>query len=503
MKKSISTRLFIGITAMGIVFLLSSWILNNSYLEKLYIKEKKTTLLENSKKIDDIYTGYPKDIFLQLQEIESKTGSYIFLLNENGRIKYNSFFNVGENDFLPFYGSNENDQNTTNIRPKRRNLPIPPPPKANELVDKKYVFTMQNDNLLKTEFMVLTYVLSNGDILISVTSLAPISESAKIANNFLLYTGIFIIVFGIIVTYLFSKRFTRPILHVNSVVRDIAKLDFSKKCEVKSDDEIGELARSINLVSEKLESTIMELNEKNKKLQEDILRERKIDEMRKEFISNVSHELKTPLALIQGYAEGLKSNVANNQEDKEFYCDVIMDETKKMDRLVKDLLKLSHLESEYNTLEKQNFNINNLVNRIIQKYEPIFKEENIKFIWENNENIEVLGDKLKIEQVIINYINNAINHGENEKVVKISLEDFVDKVRITVFNTGKNIPEEYLAKIWDSFYKVDKARTRSYGGSGLGLSIVKEIMNLHGNDFGVKNVENGVEFWFELDKVKM
>ena len=249
-----------------------------------------------------------------------------------------------------------------------------------------------------------------------------------------------------------------------------------------------------------LDTAITELNIKNKKLEEDIEKERKIDEMRKEFISSVSHELRTPLSVIQGYAEGLVSNVTESEEDRKFYCDVIMKETDKMNKLVKDLLNLSQIESGYFHIEKTEFNLTSLIEYVLNKYKSIFAEKNIEIQFELGESYIVCGDMVRIEQILTNYINNAINHVDNNRIIKISQIVNKDKIKISVFNSGKHIPEESIEKIWTSFYKVDKARTRAYGGYGLGLSIVKALADLHNNAYGVENIEGGVTFWFEVDK---
>jgi signal transduction histidine kinase len=222
--------------------------------------------------------------------------------------------------------------------------------------------------------------------------------------------------------------------------------------------------------------------------------------MRTEFIGNVSHELKTPIALIQGYAEGLKEGISEDPESRAFYCDVIMDEADKMNQLVKNLLTLNQLEyGEEFTYER--FDIIELIQGILQSNEIMIQQKDAEVKLHAESSVFVWGDALKVEQVIRNYLSNALNHVDKERVIDIRVEkdDGKEKVRVTVFNTGEQIPEEDLNQIWGKFYKVDKARTREYGGHGIGLSIVKAIMESFHQDFGVVNYENGVAFWFELD----
>ncbi|MTI69359.1 MAG: HAMP domain-containing histidine kinase [Firmicutes bacterium] len=221
--------------------------------------------------------------------------------------------------------------------------------------------------------------------------------------------------------------------------------------------------------------------------------------MRKEFISSVSHELKTPISLVQGFAEGLKDNVNEDKESKDYYCDVIIDETKNMEKLVKDLLDLSKLQLGKFKLKKEKINLIDVVESVINKYKKIFNERAINFRFENNSReIYVLGDELRLKQVLINYINNALNHIDERKEISIKITKNNSLVRVCVKNSGNNISKEETEKIWDSFYKVDKSRNRKYGTTGLGLSIVKGIINLHNGHYGVINKKDGVEFYIKL-----
>ena len=221
--------------------------------------------------------------------------------------------------------------------------------------------------------------------------------------------------------------------------------------------------------------------------------------MRKEFLSNVSHELKTPIALIQGYAEGLQENVIDDEENRNFYCEVIMDEADKMNRMVKKLLTLNQIEFGNNQLNFERFNIILILESVINSTDILFKQKNVRLEFNKKEPVYVWADEYMIEEVITNYISNALNHVSGENIIKVDVIKKENTVRISIFNTGNNIPEDEINKIWGKFYKVDKARTREYGGSGIGLSIVKAIMDSMNQKCGVNNHEDGVEFWFEVD----
>ena len=222
--------------------------------------------------------------------------------------------------------------------------------------------------------------------------------------------------------------------------------------------------------------------------------------MRQEFLNNVSHELKTPIALVQGYAEGLKENISDDPESREFYCDVIMDEAAKMNKLVKNLLTLNQLESGRDEVTMERFDIVSLVRGVLQSMDIMIQQKEAKVNFEASDPVYVWADEFKIEEVVTNYTSNALNHLNGEKEIEIRVLPEDDRVRVTVFNTGTPIPEEDIPKLWNKFYKVDKARTREYGGSGIGLSIVKAIMESLHQQYGVQNYDNGVEFWFTLDR---
>ncbi|PKM81265.1 MAG: two-component sensor histidine kinase [Firmicutes bacterium HGW-Firmicutes-14] len=491
MKMSVRTRLFLSTSGLIVFFVIFSLILNSLYLGKYYVWQKKQTLLESREMIEKLYKGDPEAIYFELENLERNRGINIYLLDQYMGLKYISGLRMFDGQYL---------RRPSERFPERLPLIQPVETELDKLPGGGVITDVVTDPRLRTKFVVLVSRLDSGEILMLSTPVAAINESTAVANKFFMFTGIITIILGGIAVLLFARRFTKPILKLNDIAQGMSRLDFSQKYPVQSDDEVGQLGRSINSLSDQLDRAISELQDANDKLREDIERERTLDKMRKEFVSNVSHELKTPLALIQGYAEGLKLNVNEDEENKDFYCDVIMDETNKMNRLVKDLLDLAQIESGQFKLEITMFDISSLVDRVLDKHRPLLSEKGIMVEVEKNKNVTVNGDVVRIEQVLVNFLNNAVNHVDDNKTVKITVTTLEDKVRVSVFNSGKTIPADSLDKIWTSFYKVDKARTRGYGGTGLGLSVVRAILELHGNAFGVENNESGVTFWFELDQ---
>ena len=331
------------------------------------------------------------------------------------------------------------------------------------------------------------------------TPLASIRESVDLSNRFLAYVGIAALVLGSVIIYFVSKTVTSPVLKLSEIAERMSNLDFDAKYEGHSQDEIGVLGNSVNVLSDRLKDAIGELKSANNQLQKDIEQKVQIDEMRKEFIANVSHELKTPIALIQGYAEGLTEGIAEDPDSRDYYCGVILDEANKMNKMVRQLLTLTALEFGNDQVSVERFDLVELIQGVLSSAGILIQQKEAKVEFQSDHPVYVWADEFKIEEVVTNYVSNALNHLDGDKRIWIRIEELGDHVKVTVGNNGEHIPEADLPNIWTKFYKVDKARTRAYGGSGIGLSIVKAIMDSHHREYGVENVDNGVEFWFTLD----
>ncbi len=368
-----------------------------------------------------------------------------------------------------------------------------------EAESEKYSIFSLYDARMESKYIELVGHLDSGEIILMRSNVESMQESVKIANKFLVYAGLASAIVISVVMFFVSRRFTKPILKLAELSKQMSELNFDVKYEAKRKDEIGTLGNSMNVLSERLESTISELKSANNELQTDIERKMQADEVRKEFLSNVTHELKTPIALIQGYAEGLKDNINESPEDREFYCDVIIDEASKMNSMVKKLLTLNQLEYGTTALEFSRFDLTAVIRAVLSSVEILAAQKEVKIRFEQEEPVYVWADEYMIEEVLVNYISNALNHVGGERIIEVGIAPKANRVRVTVFNTGETIPEGELSNLWVKFYKVDKARTREYGGSGIGLSIVKAIMEAHNQSYGVGNRASGVEFWFEAD----
>ncbi len=363
----------------------------------------------------------------------------------------------------------------------------------------EYTLIKSYDSFTNMSYIVITGILSDGSQIIMQVTIQSISDSVQTYNKFVVLIGVVILMISIIVVYVISSDFTRPVKELSLVAEQMSEMNFDVKYSGKDRSEIGILGHSINIMSDKLQKNISDLRAANIELVKDIEIKTRNDEMRKEFLANVSHELKTPIALIQGYAEGLKEGINDDEESRDFYCDVIMDEAAKMNNMVKKLLTLNQIEFGNEPVNIERFDMVALADSILKANGIVLSQRGIKLNFTHCEAAMLWADQIQLEEVFTNYLTNAINHCEGECRIDIDIATEDNLVKVSVFNTGKNIPQEDIGRIWEKFYKVDKARTREYGGNGIGLSIVKAILDNYNASYGVRNTETGVCFWFQID----
>jgi len=492
LRHSISRKFTLTFILLMLGTILLCWFLNISFLEKYYIYDKQNSLLNayqviNSAIEDEVFDT--EDFELELQALSARYNTDILILNADSRtLKYaggdpeTAKLHLWDNLFL-----REHPNQSTNADVKLL------------LEENNYRIEIVRDRILKNEYVEMWGILDNGNFFIIRTALESIRDSVRLANRFLGYIGLIAAVASGIIIWLVSRKITKPILQLANISERMAHLDFDAKYEGDDKNEIALLGDNINKMSMALETTISELKTANNELQKDIQQKIEIEQMRTEFLSNVSHELKTPIAIIQGYAEGLAEGVSDDEESRELYCNVICDEAAKMNALVQKLLTLNQLEFGNEPVNMERFDLVTLIKNNIRMSEILLKQNGIRMQLMEHEPIYVWGDEFKVAEVFSNYLSNAIHHCKGDKIIDVRFELKNGVVRTTCFNTGEPIPEDSIPHIWEKFYKVDKARTREYGGSGIGLSIVKAIMESMNREYGVDNYTNGVAFWFELE----
>ncbi len=486
MKVSIKSQMMVVFIGVMCFSFLSLSVINMNFLEPYYIQNKKTAFigfynaLETAMQEGSLEAVEDSEAISQAAEKNNL--SYLIINEDNSQIL-----------------TNVNDMNDLD-RQLTGHLLNQEPLNA-QVLEKTdaYEITQSRDRWSSLDYIEMWGAFQEGGNFMIRSPLESIQESVRISNRFLIYIGVVMVLLSVVLAWFFSKRLTDPILELAELSRRMADQDFEAKYTSGGSNEIGQLGENFNRMSEKLEHTIAGLKQANNQLQKDLEQKDKLEQMRNEFLGNVSHELKTPIALIQGYAEGLKEEVNEDAQSREFYCDVIMDEAGKMNQMVKNLLVLNQLEFGDEEVVFERFDLVSLVQGVLQSMDILAKQEEIKVIFREQVPVFAWADEFKVEQVLRNYVSNAFHHARDEKIVEVKIRVADEKARVTVFNTGAAIPEEELGKIWDKFYKVDKAHTREYGGNGIGLSIVKAIMESFHQQYGVNNYDNGVEFWFELD----
>ena len=488
--KSIRTQFAIIFILLIAAMLVILWMINSLFLQKYYVKKKQKTVEETYARLNTLLADkggaeIPEDVGNEISSLCSASNISVAVVSSS----FDTVFTSEHKDDLLI----------------RRLMDHLFREDINGMNTDYEIRISDNSRSIHADYMELWGTLSNGDMIIMMTPIESIRESVAISNRFYTYIGIIMAIVSGIVIWIVAGRITRPIRELTSISDKMARMDFEARYNGDSRNEIGILGRHINEMSENLEKAISELRTANNELQRDIEKKEKQEGMRLEFLSNVAHELKTPIALIQGYAEGLKDNVSEDSETRDFYCEVIIDESNKMNKLVKNLTTLNQLEFGNDEVSMERFDIVELINNYINSSEILLRQNAINVSFAQKESVYVWGDEFKIEEVFSNYFSNAVHHcapsPEGGKRIDIKIEKLENKARISVFNTGTPIPDESLDRLWDKFYKVDKARTHEYGGSGIGLSIVRAIMEAHNNNYGVENYENGVSFYFELETV--
>ncbi len=513
--RSIRQRLFLQMAIVLLTTLTLIWLANITFLENYYISQQKQRLLENYNTLNTIDALDLNDNFRSFIKIESKSNVVIIITEPDGTLVYASRDYFNNTDFitqsidddsegktipLPHRRLIGNDPLFTSEKPgiKDRLEHFPPRIPNEEIINDKISFATGLDSITGGQSVALIGQLSNGYNINLRTPIASVQSSIDVTNRFLVIIGAVVMVFAMGITFVFSNFFTKPIKEISRVTGHMKALDFSAECQVTSQDELGALAVNVNEMSKVLSSTISELNGSNQQLTEEVEAKNLLDQKRRQLLNNVSHELKTPLALMEGYAEALQLGIHTDPAKIDFYCDVIIDETDKMNQLVQSLLDIDQMEFGDRISNPITLNLSDYLTHTLHKYEPQCVKSDVRLTTDIPANVTAFVDPLRLEQVFVNYLTNAIHYTTESKDVSVHLITRTHKAIIEVHNSTASLSEEQMDKIWDSFYKIDKARTREAGGHGLGLSIVKAIQTSDGLGYGVCNKGDGVTFWFEV-----
>ena len=485
----IRLKLFATIFSVLILFLILTSICSTPLLFRTFSYQTYRILSDTAEAID---ACEPNSItyYFDLSSIANTNNVRFEIINFDGSVSYSS-----SNDGSAF--SSEHFASSGSVSSEFSTMSK----------NNSYRYSVKYDNfgiykkqITNTDFFLLIHTLDSGETVYVYSEVADVEDVVLVAGRvYSFITGLMIVIMSAFF-YLLVARFTKPLVEMNNITKDMAALDFRRKCGNYGKDEIGELGMSINTLSNTLDATLIDLKDKNGQLEKDIERRHALDKARKSFINNVSHELKTPIAIISGYAEGLCEGISNDPEVIKEYCQIINDESKKMNELVVELLELSKLESGAQPFTPDYFNLGAKISSLLNHLSLLFEQNSITVINSVPADLICYAQEDKIEIVLKNYITNAASHCSGKKEIEIFMNEHDGFIQIGVFNTGEHIAESDFPELWDSFYRADKAHGRSENRFGLGLSIVKSIMANHNCKYGVANIENGVVFTFEVSK---
>lgn len=490
--KSIKIKLYLEFLIYFISFIATLLLLNSLLMEKYFLYQEEKSVFTYYKNVNESYEGFDSLDVDALNGQRFNFGRSIMLFSKDFQMLFDASSGFSNKE-------NEKKTETTAIKkgiPKYNNTEVFYSDLIKEHksdLDKKRYFGSRI-NEVSEEVVFWIYKLNNGDYLVVNLKTLQYKKAEKILTGYLILLSIILAVIAGFFLYLFAARITSPVIRLNNIAKKIANQNFEISYEVKTEDEIGKLGNSINLISSKLKKA-------HKELKDEIKRKDEINNIRKNFISSVSHELKTPIGLIKGCSEVLMYNILKDPVKKEEYFNNIIQETERMDLLVKDMLHISYMESGGFLINKSEFYMDELIEEIYSKYANKFNEKKAEVEKIIIKSSKVVGDKVRLFQVIVNFLENALRHLDSKKHIQIKMEKIESKIKVSIFNSGNNIPDAELDNIWLSFYKTDKAHSRKAGNSGLGLAIVKSIIDSHDGEFGVINEDNGVRFFFTLSSV--
>ena len=491
-QKNIRSGLMRGIVIIVLLSVLIPVLAYNNLPEWVYYLTPATRLWLAT---DELSSAYGTPEFLEtLKDIEAKYDSTVELYTADGRFVYSSRALIGELPAELAAAKTVSDEYRLKYETVSGEL---------QAGGKGYLIREFHSAAADVTFLDCYQTLPGGERAEVCIQVSQISATAKVDFFVSFFVIMLLLILGLAAIWVYITRMTRPITEMRDITDKMARLDFSEKCPPTKLSEITDLARSINSLSDNLDRSLTDLKQKNEKLEEDIANERTIDNLRQTFISGISHELKTPIAIIQGYAEGAKMfYAAGNTEAADRYCDIIAQEAERMNSMIMKLLEITKYSSGAYEPVREDFDIRELVEDWFLRNGAILAEKGIRYENRIPAGLAGNGDKLILSSVVNNYLSNAVSHADGEKLIRTYCRGTPHAWRVCVFNTGSHIAAKDIDKIWTSFYRADKSLSRSQGRFGLGLAIVASIQDLHHAEYGVNNVEGGVEFWFDVNKIE-
>ena len=463
--KTLTFKLWGYFITFAILIFIVLWFMQVIFLQSYYSSMKKSEIIRLSDEVEEEY--FNGDYADKIDKLAYKNATYVFLFDTEGNVKYAS---AGENI------------NGLNIQSINRPITFNMDEITKKMINSsngKLSYTLKLDRF-KTEIFVYGRLLKDKNTcLVMVTSIDPIDATTNVLKSQLVYVTVIALIISSVVSIFLSKRISHPLQEMTNAAKKLGQGNYDVEFKKSGYVEIDELSDTLNYATKKLKQT---------------------DEVRKELIANVSHDLKTPLTMIKAYSEMIRDLSGENKEKREEHLNVIIEETDRLTRLVSDMMDLSKIESGLTTLTKTEFNLSEVVKKIVSGFN-IIQDKNCSIKVDVPNEAYVLADKTKIEQVVYNLVANAINHSGENKDIKIKIVSNSKRYKLLVEDNGPGIKKEDLTNIWNRYYKTADTYKRANSGSGLGLSIVKNILDKHNSNFGVDSiVGKGTTFYFDLEK---
>ena len=489
MKMKISRRLFIYMIVIILGFAALILVSNTLLLGPLYRFMLKNTMISALNDYSEI--DYSADIDVWLSEIaELSSGkSYDLIIKNQNLITFSS-----SKEFGLMARPDDKQIAEPSQWPDSQDEMRSPGGTAQfeKLSDGTYIGVVRVGDG-PAELMVCYREVGDNMVIFITQPIEQVNESVAQANILLLACTVLSLIILLFVVLRMSKHFTKPIREIQGTVSEMASLNFDKRCDVKTGDELQILGENVNILAGELQGALSELEKKNEQLKKDI-------EAQKKFIANASHELRTPLSLITGYSEEMSSGYLGSVKQSAEYSRIIADEAAKMNRLLTEMLELSRMQSGQAELQQEALDAGQQIKLFLEKYDGYIQKNGLNVSVDIKGRVNGLFDPVRFEQVLANYISNASRYGDSQKKIIIRARAHKERIRITVFNTGRHIDPAKLGSLWSGFFKLDDARTRVPDSYGLGLSVVKAIQDAAGMGCGARNVKGGVEFWFEVKR---